>query len=105
MKSAILEAGGKQYKAVAGSTIDVDLMDVQPGDQVTIEKVLLLVDGENITVGVPAVKGASVKTTVVDHIKGPKIDVFRYKAKKRIRSKTGHRQQYTQLKVNEIVTE
>ena len=105
MKYAILEAGGKQYKAVAGATIEVDLMDIQPGEQFTIEKVLLLVDGEVITVGVPTVKGASVKTTVVDHVKGPKIDVFRYKAKKRIRAKTGHRQQYTQLKVNEIVTE
>jgi large subunit ribosomal protein L21 len=105
MKYAILEAGGKQFKAVAGATIDVDLMDVKPGESVTIEKVLLLVDGDAVTVGAPTIKGASIKTTVVDHIKGPKIDVFRYKPKKRVRAKTGHRQQYTQLKIEEIITE
>ena len=105
MKYAILETGGKQYKAVAGATIEVDLLDVKPGELVTYDKVLLLVDGDAVTVGAPTVKGASIKTTVVDHVKGPKIDVFRYKAKKRIRAKTGHRQQYTQLKIEEIVTE
>lgn len=105
MKYAILDSGGKQYKAVEGSSIEVDLLDVQAGDAVDLEKVLLLVDGTDITVGAPTVKGATVKTVVVGHTKGPKIDVFRYAPKKRIRRKTGHRQQYTELKVVEIAVE
>lgn len=102
MKYAIVGSGGKQYKAVEGSTIEVDLLNKNPGEQFSIEEVLLLVDGEDVTVGAPFVEGASVKVKVVDHFKGEKIDVFRYKPKKRIRSKTGHRQQYTHLKVEEI---
>jgi large subunit ribosomal protein L21 len=105
MKYAILDSGGKQYKAVEGSTIEVDLLDAAPGDQVNLEKVLLVVDGEEISVGSPTVKGATVKAEVIGQIKGPKIDVFRYAPKKRIRRKTGHRQQYTNLKVVEIVVE
>jgi large subunit ribosomal protein L21 len=105
MKYAILDSGGKQYKAVEGSSIEVDLLEVNAGDPVNLDQVLLLVDGAQITVGAPTVKGATVKTVVVGHIKGPKIDVFRYAPKKRIRRKTGHRQQYTQLKVVEIAVE
>jgi large subunit ribosomal protein L21 len=105
MKYAILDSGGKQYKAVEGSLIDVDLLDVEDGAQVNLDKVLLVVDGAEITVGTPIVKGATVKTEVMGISRGPKIDVFRYTPKKRIRRKTGHRQQYTQLKVVEIVVE
>ena len=105
MKYAILEAGGKQYKAVEGSIIDVDLLVVEAGAQVNLDKVLLVVDGPDISVGAPTVKGATVKTEVMGTLKGPKIDVFRYSPKKRIRRKIGHRQQYTQLKVVEIVVE
>jgi large subunit ribosomal protein L21 len=105
MKYAILEQGGKQYKAVEGSIIEVDLMDLAAGAELNLDKVLLLVDGSDISVGAPTVKGAAVKTQVVGAVKGPKLDVFRYAPKKRIRRKTGHRQQYTQLKVVEIVVE
>ncbi len=105
MKYAILEQGGKQYKAVEGSTIEVDLMQAEAGAEINLEKVLLVVDGEDVSVGAPAVKGAVVKAQVVGDVKGPKLDVFRYSPKKRIRRKTGHRQQYTQLKVVEIVVE
>lgn len=105
MKYAILESGGKQYKAVEGSIIDVDLLVVEAGAQLILDKVLLVVDGTDISIGDPTVKGATVKTEVKGMLKGPKIDVFRYSPKKRIRRKTGHRQQYTQLKVIEIVVE
>ncbi len=105
MKYAILDSGGKQYKAVEGSTLEVDHLDVTPGDQVNLDKVLLVVDGEEINVGSPTVKGATVKAEVIGQVKGPKIDVFRYTPKKRIRRKTGRRQQYTHLKVVEIIVE
>lgn len=105
MKYAIVENGGKQYKAVEGSTIEVDLIPTEVGEHIDLEKVLLFVDGDEVKVGAPEVNGAIVKTTVVSHIKGPKIIVFKYRPKKRIRVKTGHRQQYTRLMVNSIELE
>jgi large subunit ribosomal protein L21 len=104
MKYAIVESGGKQYKAVEGGTLEVDLMPLEPGKDVKLEGVLLIVDGEEITVGTPTVKGATVKTKVVEHFKGEKTINFQYRPKKRIRQKTGHRQPYTRLAVDKIVT-
>ncbi len=105
MKYAIIESGGKQYRAVEGSTIEVDLLNAEVGQQVPLESVLLLVDGDQITVGAPVVSKARVNATVVEHVKGPKVVVFHYRPKKRIRTKTGHRQQYTRLQVNSIEVE
>jgi large subunit ribosomal protein L21 len=105
MKYAIIESGGKQYKAVEGSTIEVDLLSSEAGEQVVLNSVLLLVDGEKVAVGTPAVTGVRVEATIVDHFKGPKLVIFKYRPKKRIRVKTGHRQLYTRLKVDSIVVE
>lgn len=105
MKYAIVENGGKQYKAVEGSTIEVDLMPTEVGEQIDFENVLLFVDGDEVKVGAPVLEGAKVKTTIVSHIKGPKIIIFKYRPKKRIRVKTGHRQKYTRLMVNSIELE
>jgi len=102
MKYAIIESGGKQYKAVEGGTIEVDLLHLETGKQLDLKDVLLLVDDDKISVGTPVVSGASVQATIVDHIKGPKIVVFHYRPKKRVRTKTGHRQQYTRLKIDSI---
>jgi len=102
MKYAIVESGGKQYKAVEGETIEVDRLPVNAGDTVGLERVLMLVDGEEITVGTPTVGGIQVSTTVMDHFKGPKLIVFKYSPKKRIRVKGGHRQQCTRLMVDVI---
>jgi large subunit ribosomal protein L21 len=105
MKYAIVESGGKQYRAVEGSTMEVDLLNAEVGQQLALESVLLLVDGDEISVGAPLLDKARVNATVVEHIKGPKIVVFHYRPKKRIRTKTGHRQQYTRLQVNSIEVE
>ena len=105
MKYAIVENGGKQYRAVEGSTIEVDRMDIEVGQQLNLGSVLLLVDGDQISVGAPVVDKVQVKATVVEHIKGPKLVIFRYRPKKRYRVKTGHRQQYTRLQVNSIEVE
>ncbi len=102
MKYAVVESGGKQYRAVEGSTIEVDRLSVEAGQQVVLDAVLLLVNDDAVSVGTPVLPGVTVKTTVVDHTKGPKIVVFKYRPKKRIRVKTGHRQQYTCLKVESI---
>lgn len=105
MKYAIIESGGKQYRAVEGTAIDVDLLHLEAGAAVTLEDVLLVVDGDSVKVGTPSVKGAVVKATVEDNIKGPKIVVFKYRPKKHYRVKTGHRQQYTRLMINSIEAE
>jgi len=105
MQYAIVESGGKQYKAVVGNTIEVDYMPVEIGQKVELKSVLLMVNDEKVEVGKPLVKGAVVKTTIASHDKGPKLTIFKYSPKKRIRVKTGHRQVYTQLTVDSIEME
>lgn len=102
MKYVIFESGGKQYKAVEGSTVDVDRMDVEPGQEIVLENVLLSVADDSVTIGTPLVKDVSVKATVVREQKGPKLIVFKYRPKKRYRVKTGHRQVYTRLMIDAI---
>ncbi len=102
MRFAIVESGGKQYRAVEGRTIEVDRLPVEAGKKFDIERVLLMADGEDVLVGTPTVSGIEVKVTVVDHTKGPKLDRFKYRPKKRIRVRGGHRQNYTLLMVDFI---
>jgi large subunit ribosomal protein L21 len=104
MKYAIVESGGKQFKAVEGSPIEVDLLPVDEGTQLVLENVLMLVDEDKISVGTPYVK-ATIKATVAEHFKGPKVVIFKYRPKKRIRVKTGHRQKYTRLMIDSISVE
>ena len=106
MKYAIVEDGGKQYKAVEGNTIEVDfLSDAIVGDEMDLPKVLLVVDGESIRVGAPYVEGAVVQVRVVAQVKGPKVVIFKYKPKKHYRVKTGHRQKYTRVQIDAITAE
>lgn len=102
MKFAIVESGGKQYRAIEGRTIEVDRLPVEAGKKFDIDRILLMTDGDDVLVGTPTVSDILVKVTVVDHIKGPKIDRFKYRPKKRIRVRGGHRQQYTRLLVDFI---
>jgi len=105
MKYAIVEDGGKQFKAVIGESIEVDKYPLEVGEEIDLEHVLLVSDGENVMVGTPFVAGATVQATVVAQVKGPKVVVFRYKAKERIRTKTGHRQKYTRVRIDAITVE
>ena len=102
MRFAIVESGGKQYRAVEGRTLEVDRLPVDAGKKFDFERVLLMADDDDVLVGTPTVGDILVKATVVDHIKGPKIDRFKYRPKKRIRVRGGHRQQYTRLLVDFI---
>ncbi len=102
MRYAIVESGGKQYRAVEGGTIEVDRLPVEAGKQFDLEHVLFMGDGDEALVGTPTVSGIQVKATVLAHIKGPKVTSFKYRPKKRIRVKGGHRQQYTRLMVDFI---
>ena len=102
MKYVIIESGGKQYKAVEGGTIEVDRLHVEVGESIKLEAVLLLRDGDTTSIGTPLIKGMAVNAKVVEHFKGEKTFNFHYKPKKRIRQKTGHRQQYTRLEINQF---
>jgi large subunit ribosomal protein L21 len=102
---AIIEAGGKQYRAEEGKRLTVDLLAAEIGEKIVLDKVVLIVDGDSVTVGTPYIKGASVETTVDDQIKGKKILVFKYKPRINYRKHTGHRQKYTSLLVDSIVME
>ena len=100
---AIIRDRGMQYRVETGKTIQIDLLDAEPGSQIELNEVLLVGDTDDIKVGSPLVDGALVRAEVVGSIKGEKIVVFRYRNKKRYRRRTGHRQQYTQIKISEIV--
>ena len=105
MKYAIVEDGGKQYRAVIGESIDVDVYPLEVGEEIDMDHVLLISDGENVKVGTPFIQGAKIQATVLAQVKGPKVVVFKYMAKERIRTKTGHRQKYTRVRIDAITEE
>ena len=101
---AILETGGKQYRVQPGDTISVERLSAEPGETLELGSVLLLAgDGEPARVGTPSVPGAVVRAEVVEHARGDKIIVFRFKSKVRYRRKTGHRQALTRLRITDIL--
>lgn len=102
MKYAILEAGGKQYIAKEGETIDVDRLPSEVGDNVQWKDVLLYVDDGKVSVGSPVVKGATVKGKLVEQVKARKLLVFKYKTRERYRRRIGHRQRYSRVMIEKI---
>jgi len=100
---AIIETGGKQYKITPGQTVDVDRLNVTEGGTIELSKVLLIANGDRVTVGTPIIDGAKVVATSQEEGKGKKTIVFKYKPKVRYRKKTGHRQFYTRLVIDKIV--
>lgn len=100
---AIIKTGGHQFRVAPGDTIEVERLQAEPGSQVELGEVLMVGGGDNgVQVGNPTVQGARVIATVLGASKGPKLIVFKYKPKKRIRRKTGHRQGLTRLSIKEI---
>lgn len=98
---AIIETGGKQYKVSSGDRLKVDLLATASGD-ITIDKVLTIVDGEKSVIGTPYIKGAEVKAEVLGSEKAKKVIVYKQRPRKVYRKLTGHRQQLTVLKIKEI---
>lgn len=99
---AVVRDRGTQYRVEEGQTLDVALMDAEPGTQVTLNEVLLVGGTDDIKIGAPLVANATVVAEVVGEARGEKIVVFKYKRKKRYRRRTGHRQDYTRLAIKEI---
>lgn len=99
---AIVESGGRQYRAEVGHTFSVEKLPYEVGEKIDLDDVLLFVNGDEIQIGQPYVPGVSVKATVVEQYKGKKIFVWKYRPKKRYRRRQGHRQQYTRLRIDAI---
>src|SRR5512140_1315132 len=99
---AVIETGGKQYRVEVGTELEVELLDVEPGQSITLERVLLVADGAEAAVGTPIVTDAAVEAEVVGRDRGDKVIAFKYRPKARRRVKKGHRQELTVLRIADI---
>lgn len=101
---AVIESGGKQYRVSKGDVIDVELLPTtdKQTEKVQFDRVLMLGDGDDVKVGDPVVEGASVKATLVDRVRGPKVKVFKFKRRKGYRRTQGHRQNYLRVHIDSI---
>lgn len=100
---AIVQTGGKQYRVSPGEILDVERIPAAEGVDVELDHVLLVANGETVSVGTPIVEGAKVTADILGEGKGSKVTVFKYKPKVRYRRMKGHRQPYTRLAIKEIV--
>lgn len=99
---AVISTGGKQYKVCEGQTVRVEKIPGDIGTSVSLDRVLLVADGQTVTVGQPVLPGVTVDGRIVEQGKAKKVIVFKYKRRKGYRKKSGHRQQYTALKIDKI---
>lgn len=102
MPYAIFKAAGRQFRAAEGDTLRVPTLEGEPGSEVTFNQVLLSSDGTKVKTGQPMVKGANVTAEIVEHGRGPKIFIFKFKRRKNYRKKTGHRQGFTEIKITGV---
>ena len=101
---AVFKTGGKQFRAEPGGHLRVPSLDVGAGETVTFDEVLLTSDDGGVSIGEPTVDGATVTAEVVEHGKADKIIVYKKKRRKKYRRKQGHRQKYTEIRIDEIST-
>jgi large subunit ribosomal protein L21 len=100
---AVIKTGGKQYKVTAGTTLKVEQLEVEVGSEITLPEVLAMGEGETLVVGTPLVAGASVRATVLSQGRHDKVRIFKHRRRKHYAKTQGHRQNYTELSINEIV--
>lgn len=99
---AVIRSGGKQYRVAENTVLKVERLPGEPGDSVAFGEVLMIGDGDQVTVGAPMVEGATVEGSIVDQVRGPKIIVFKKKRRKNHRRRQGHRQDLTLVRVTGI---
>jgi len=99
---AVIKTGGKQYRVATGDKVRVEKLAADVGAQLVLGEVLLVGEGETVTVGAPLVQGAQVTATVVSHGKGDKVHIFKMRRRKHYRKSQGHRQSFTELKIDAI---
>jgi len=102
MSYAIFRTGGKQFRAEEGRTVRVPLLAAEPGAPVTFDEVLLAYSGDNVVTGKPLIEGAAVEAEIVGHGRDKKIIVFKHKRRKNYRRKTGHRQDFTEVRIKAV---
>jgi large subunit ribosomal protein L21 len=102
---AVIKTGGKQYRVAKDDIIRVEKLDAEIGDQVQFDTVLMLSDGENVTVGTPTVEGGVVSATVTDQARAKKIEIIKFRRRKHHQKRTGHRQYYTEVKITDMGTD
>lgn len=99
---AVIKTGGKQYKVSEGQTLKVEKLAADEGASVDLDQVMLVADGDNIKVGTPYVEGGKVTATVKSHGKGKKVEIVKFRRRKHYRKHQGHRQEYTEIEINNI---
>ena len=99
---AVIKTGGKQFKVTEGDTLKIEKLPTEVGKSFSLNSVLTLVDGDKVTIGKPMIKGASINATVVSHGKGGKVKIFKMNRRKGYRKSQGHRQSFTEIKINKI---
>jgi len=102
---AVIKTGGKQYRVAADDVITVATLAGEPGDAVTFDEVLMVTGDRSARIGAPTVAGATVAATVVEHTRGPKVIAFKKRRRKNSRRKRGHRQEFTLIRITEILTD
>jgi len=96
---AVVKTGGKQYRVQAGEKLKIEQIPAAVGAEIVLDQVLLVADGEVITMGAPLVTGASIKARVVGHGRGEKVHIFKMRRRKHYRRSQGHRQNYTEIEI------
>lgn len=99
---AVIKTGGKQYRVAAGDKVKIEKLAGDVGSKVVIDKVLLVADGDKVTIGAPLVAGAKVNATVVSHGRGDKVMIFKMRRRKHYRKTQGHRQSFTEIQIDTI---
>jgi large subunit ribosomal protein L21 len=99
---AVIETGGKQYRVEVGSELEVELLEAAPGESITLDRVLLVADGDEATIGRPVVAEAAVEAEIVRRDRGDKVIAFKYRPKARRRVKKGHRQQLSVIRITDV---
>ena len=100
---AVIKSGGKQYRVESGAQVRIESLVVDVGSAVAFEEVLLVGTGESVKVGAPLVSGAKVKATVMSHGRGDKVKIFKLRRRKHYQKTQGHRQNYTEVRIDDIV--
>lgn len=99
---AVIRTGGKQYRVSSGEKLKIEQLPAQVGSQVVIDQVLMVADGDKVSVGTPLVQGAKVQATVVGHGRGDKVRIFKLRRRKNSKRQAGHRQNYTEIQIDKI---
>ena len=99
---AVIKTGGKQYRVSQGDKLRVETLDADEGDAINLDQVMMVGEGDKVTVGAPLISGASVNAKVLGHGRGKKVDIVKFRRRKHYRHQMGHRQNYTELEITGI---